>query len=355
MKINCGIIGLPNVGKSTLFQLLTNISVKIDNFPFSTIQPNIAIVQVCDNRLYQISHIIKSKAIMADVIEFVDIAGLIKGAAQGEGLGNKILNHIKTVKILCHVVRCFDNDLIVHVENYTDPQRDINIVNTELILFDILQCESNIALLQKSRVINNYIDQELYILKKCLHGLYDGLTLRNMQFSKTEIVNIQKFNFLTFKPVIYFANVDKDNRDNIYLKKLKKIGFHENISVISHCCAINNDKSTSQLKQSNTILYMIANNIISLLQLNTFFTVNINMIKSWLCPVGTIALNAAYSVHSDFKKGFIRVQVIRFDDFIANQGEIGSKKSGKIYFAGKNYLIQDGDILKFLFQKQQKS
>lgn len=349
MKINCGIIGLPNVGKSTLFNLLTNVAVKIDNFPFSTIQPNFATIHIPDNRLHLINQITQSKVIVPEVIQFIDIAGLIKGAFKGEGLGNKILNHIKTATILCHVVRCFENELITHVEKNIDPYRDTNIINTELILFDILQCEQNINALQKNRISNDYNNKTmLFCLKKCLNGLYNGLVLRNVKFSQTEIKNIQKYNFLTFKPVIYIANVNENYINNFHFEKLKKIGSRENSPVISYCADCS-DKSKSSL--NNNILNMLIKNIISLLQLQTFFTVNINMVRSWIYPSGTVALNAAYQVHSDFKKGFIRAQVIKYHDFIQNQGENRSKKLGKLYFVGKDYLVEDGDILKFLFQK----
>lgn len=350
MKISCGIIGLPNVGKSTLFKLLTNLSVKIENFPFSTVQPNIATVSVFDLRLYQINRITQSKNMLFETIEFVDIAGLIKGASKGEGLGNTILHYMKGVKVLCHVVRCFDNDCVIHIENCIDPKRDVEIINTELILFDILQCEKYIMSTRKNHRVNHDIDQTLYILEKCLHGLYNGTALRNIQFSTMEIENVQKFNFLTFKPVIYIANVSEKYIDNVYLKKLQKIGFYEKSTVIPYCM-LYTQTLQFQSNNKNYILNMIINHIISLLKLNTFFTVNINMVRAWMCPIGTIAVDAAQYVHSDFKRGFIRVKVIKFNDFIVNQGEIGSKKSGKIYFAGKKYHIQDGDILKFLFQK----
>lgn len=350
MKINCGIIGLPNVGKSTLFNLLTDISVKIENFCFSTIQPNIAIIQIPDDRLNQINNIIKSKSIKKGIIEFIDIAGLIKGAAQGEGLGYETLHHIKNTKILCHVIRCFDNNSIVHIENNIDPKRDIHIINTELVLFDILQCEKHINSLKKSRVSHSELDKTLFLLETCLDKLYHGIMLRNIQFSQIEIKNIQKFNFLTFKPVIYIANVSQTyHNNNVYFKELKKIGYDFDIPIISYC-GINNIQYLSQKKDNNFILLnMIINNIMSLLKLSTFFTVNLNMIKAWIFPIDMIAIDAAHTVHSDFQKGFIRVQVIKCTDFITNKGEVGLKKLGKIFFAGKSYKIQDGDILKFLF------
>lgn len=348
MKINCGIVGLPNVGKSTLFKVLTNISVKTDNFPFCTIQPNIATIQIPDPRLNQLNNIIKTRTIMHETAEFIDVAGLIKGAAQGIGLGNEILRCIQSAKILCHMVRCFDNDIIFHTENNINPKRDINIINTELILFDISLCEEKISFLQKKNIVSDEnIDQKLFLLKKCLTYLYDGIMLRTIQFSKIEIKYIQQLNFLTFKPTIYIANVNEHYINNNYFKELKILGMQDAIPVIPFRALINN--STHKLIEQKSILNSIINNILPLLQLNTFFTVNPNMIRSWFYILGTTALNASNYIHSDFKKGFIRVQVIEFEHFIKYRGETGSKKFGKILYAGKNYQIKEGNILKFLF------
>lgn len=348
MKINCGIIGLPNVGKSTLFKFLTHISVQIENFPFCTIQPNIATVKIPDARLYQLNNIIKTRSIVHGTTEFIDIAGLIKGASQGTGLGNKILHYIQTTQILCHVVRCFDNDTIFHTEDSINPRRDIKIINTELILFDILQCEEHISFLQKKNIIINHnIDQKLFILQQCLKYLYNGKMLRTIQFSKIENQYIQQFNFLTFKPVIYIANVNEHYINNNYFQELKLLGIHDSIPVIPFRAMVNN--FSDQIEEQKHILNSIVNNILTLLKLNTFFTVNTKMIRSWIYVIGTTALVASNYIHSDFKKGFIRVQVIEFEDFIKYQGESGAKKFGKILYAGKDHQIKDGNILKFLF------
>lgn len=349
MKVNCGIIGLPNVGKSTLFKLLTNIAVKIENFPFCTIQPNIATVQIPDSRLYQLNNITKSHSIIHGIIEFIDIAGLIQGAAQGLGLGNEILHCIRTVKILCHVVRCFDNNTIFHIENNISPKRDINIINTELILFDISQCEKNIIFFKKNyKVANHNINQKISILEKCLTYLYDGIALRHIDFSKIEIAYIQQFNFLTFKPIIYIANVNENYINNNYFKELKTLSIHEQTSVIPFCGVVNVSKF--KVVNQNNISNFIINNILSSLQLYTCFTVNVNMVRAWIYVVGTTALDISGYIHSDFKKGFIRVQIIKFNDFIENQGEFGAKKKGKVLYAGKKHIVEEGDILKFLFQ-----
>lgn len=353
MKFNCGIIGLPNVGKSALFQILTNISVRVDNFPFSTIQPNLALVPISDLRLEKINYITKSKKIIPDTIEFMDIAGLIKGASQGEGLGNNILNHINKTNILCHVVRCFSNNLIIHVENNIDPTRDVNIINTELIFFDILKCEKLIDFFKKNRSSSFSInDQTLYILKQYLNGLYNGIPIRKINLNKTNIEIVKKLNFLTAKPIIYIANVNEIFEKNKHFEKLKKIAYLENIPIIPCCVVLNHDSLKKEKNYNNKISSTIINQILSLLGLNTFFTFNENFLRSWIYSLNTTALEAANKVHSDFKKDFIRVQVIKYNDFITCKGEHGAKKSGKIYFLGKDYLIKDGDILKFLFQKR---
>ncbi|URJ32551.1 redox-regulated ATPase YchF [Blochmannia endosymbiont of Camponotus sp.] len=357
MQIDCGIIGLPNVGKSTVFSALTNAPVKIANFPFCTIHPNISVVQIPDLRIYQLTDIVSSHETIHGKIKFVDIAGLIKGAAQGIGIGSKILNHIRTTKILCHVVRCFDDNQIAHVFNDIDPCRDVGIVNTELILFDILQCEQSICNLQKKyKLINENIEQQLFVLKKCLDYLYDGVFLRRVHFSKTERTHIEKFNFLTNKPIVYFANVDeKSVANNIYLNKLSAFASNDGIPLIS-CCAmlslLNNrdDHVKITMKPRTTILYDMVSAIFSVLDLCTFFTINLHMTRAWIYVGGMTALEAANKVHSDFKKGFIRVQIIKFDDFILYHGELGVKKAGKICYGGKDYCVKDGDILKFLFQ-----
>ncbi|URJ31526.1 redox-regulated ATPase YchF [Blochmannia endosymbiont of Camponotus modoc] len=357
MQIDCGIIGLPNVGKSTVFSVLTNTPVKIANFPFCTIHPNISVVQIPDLRVYQLTDIVSSHETVHGKIKFVDIAGLIKGAAQGIGLGSKILNHIRTTKVLCHVVRCFDDNQTVHVFNDIDPCRDVDIVNTELILFDISQCEQSICTLQKKyKLINENIEQQLFVLKKCLDYLYEGVLLRRVHFSKTERTNIEKFNFLTNKPIVYFANIDeKSVTNNIYLNKLRALASNDNIPLIS-CCAMlsllkNRDDCVKvAMKQQKDILYDIVSVIFSVLDLRTFFTINSHMTRAWIYVAGMTALEAAKKVHSDFKKGFIRVQIIKFDDFIFYCGELGVKKVGRICYAGKNYCVKDGDILKFLFQ-----
>lgn len=361
MKIDCGIIGLPNVGKSTIFNILTNIPVKMENFPFCTIRPNIGVVSVPDIRVQQLANIIKSRQVVYSTIDFIDIAGLIKGASTGEGLGNKILSHIRETKVLCHIVRCFTDNKIIHVSNRINPSQDIDIINTELILFDISQCEK-MLIFYKKKIIDNSVQQELFILNKCLINLHNGILLRKVQFSHAEQETIRKFNFLTFKPVIYIANVDAIQEDSIYLNKKLNISLFNKENVIYTCCAISlkcncklqiNCKSCTAdvIEKKNFFLKNIIKSIFDVLNLHTFFTVNKRVARAWIGVHGFTALEAANRVHSDFMKGFIRVQVMKFKDFMSCHGEIGMKKLGKIRIESKSYCIQDGDILKFLFKK----
>lgn len=364
MKINCGIIGLPNVGKSTLFNVLTNMSVKTANFPFCTIQPNVAIVHIPDPRIYQLANIAHSYQTIYGTMEFIDIAGLITGAATGEGLGDKTLTYIRELKALCHVVRCFDDDQIIHVSGNVNPERDIKTINTELILFDILQCEKKINFLQKNNKIStDKNEQELFILHKCLMYLNNGVLLNTIQFSYEEQINIKKFNFLTFKPILYIANIGITCTNNVYVHKLRSV-LSQNNKLLVSCCVKslllhnyneNNDSNNTHIQNINNqrkcILKKIIDNIFYTLNLCTFFTINMRITQAWISNTDTIALKAANRIHSDFKKGFIRVQVMKYCDFINYHGEYGVKKAGKIYSEGKHYCIQDGDIIKFLFNK----
>lgn len=363
MKIDCGIIGLPNVGKSTLFNVLTNMSAKTANFPFCTIQPNVSVVHILDPRTYQLANLMHSSQIVHGTMEFVDIAGLIKGAAKGEGLGNKTLTYIRTLKVLCHVVRCFDDDQVMHVSGNIDPNKDIDMINTELILYDISQCDKNINFFKKNyKISDDRTEKKLFLLKKCLMYLNDGILLNTVRFSYTEYAHVQKFNFLTFKPIIYVANIGIECKKNIYLNKLNISAAHDENKLVVSCCAKsllshnmsyknhnNNKYVDDSVQHRERILKKIVDNIFYVLNLCTFFTINTRMTRAWIDKADIVALETANKVHSDFKKGFIRVQVIKFNDFINYKGELGVKKMGKIYIEGKNYCIQDGDILKFLF------
>ncbi|URJ25404.1 redox-regulated ATPase YchF [Candidatus Blochmannia ocreatus (nom. nud.)] len=368
MQIDCSIIGLPNTGKSALFNILTDASVRVANFPFCTIQPNVAVMYIPDNRIYMLADIAQSHEVVQGTVRFVDVAGLIKGAAQGIGMGNKIFSCINTTKILFHMIRCFIDNKITHIFNNIDPCRDINIVNDELILFDILQCEKIISTLEKqskSFIKNNDIKLQLSVLRKCLHYLYDGIFLSNVQFAVSEKMYFRKINLLTAKPTIYIINTPHDittGLNNIYLDKLYRFLSAKNSSFIlcNFLSLFLDSKNNILFNKNKLILYKnnflheITSKIFSVLDLCVFFTVNANMARAWVCKSGITALEASQKVHSDFSDGFIKVQVIKYNDFIKYKGESGSKKFGKIFYEGKNYCIRDGDVLKFLFNRRSR-
>ncbi|WP_083172632.1 redox-regulated ATPase YchF [secondary endosymbiont of Trabutina mannipara] len=359
MSVKCGIIGLPNVGKSTLFNALTNASVAAANFPFCTIEPNIGIVPIPDPRIYQLADIVKPQRVVFPKIEFIDIAGLLKGASKGEGLGNKFLSNIRKTEAIAHVVRCFESDNIIHMTGQVDPVKDIDIINTELALFDLDLCTKTIQQVQKRVQIGDKNARiELLVLEKCLPHLKEGGMLRMLNFSRDEKRAIRYIKFLTIKPIMYIANVsENDCNDNVYLSKLCEIASSERSIVIAVCAVV--ESYISKIKKKNQFLADLGieepglNRIIragyNLLNLQTYFTAGVKELRAWTIPVGTTALQASGKIHTDFKKGFIRVKTISFDDFITYKGEQGAKKAGKIRFEGKEYIVMDGDVLNFLF------
>ncbi|WP_422667138.1 redox-regulated ATPase YchF [Buchnera aphidicola] len=360
MSFKCGIIGLPNVGKSTLFNALTKGNAVIANFPFCTIKPNIGIVPVLDKRVDNLVKIVNPKKVVHAYIEFVDIAGLVSGASKGEGLGNQFLSNIRDTNAIIHVVRCFQDNDIVHIHNKVTPLNDIDVINTELILSDLDTCEKYISQLKKKYKVNNKdIQNTLLVLKKCINHLNNGLMIRNLSLNKEEKEKIIFLRLLTIKPTIYVANINEEKNSFVLLNELKKIAKEDNTMVIPifanlelDLSTMNNDEKKYFMKELN-ISHVGLNDIImagyQLLNLITFFTVGPKEIHAWSIPKGSTSVQAAEKIHSDFKKGFIRAQIISYIDFIKYKNELKIRELGKCRTEGKNYFVQDGDIIHFLF------
>ncbi|WWO98022.1 MAG: redox-regulated ATPase YchF [Candidatus Dasytiphilus stammeri] len=353
MILKCGIIGLPNVGKSTIFNALTNSGSKVANFPFSTIQHHTGIVAVPDQRLNVLAAIVKSPRIITTTIKFVDIAGLIKGSSRGEGLGNHFLNNIRDTDAIFHVVRCFDDEDIVHLSGKLNPLQDINIINTELALADLETCEGAIKQIKKKIIrgnINN-ATPELIILEKCRLQLDNARLLRELTLSKEEQSAIRYLNFLTLKPTMYIANTSKHDFKNNYIEQLHGLAEKEGTSVVTICAPLESEiaKNKSSVQLIKSRLHNIITNGYKLLNLQTYFTVGIKEVRAWTIPNGATAYQAAGKIHTEFQKGFIRAKIISYQDFIRYQGEPGAREAGKIRLEGKEYLVKDGDVIYFLF------
>jgi len=360
MGFKCGIIGLPNVGKSTLFNLLTKGNAAVANFPFCTIKPNIGIVPVLDERIDNLSKIVSPQKIINAFIEFIDIAGLVKGASKGEGLGNQFLSNIRETHAIAHVVRCFKNDNITHIYNEVKPAVDINIINTELIFSDFDLCEKTILQLQKKKILKNFeIEKKINILRKCMNHLTQLLMLKTLNLNHIEKQLISDLRLLTLKPTMYIANINEEKESYYYLDEVKKIARKEGSLVIPihtnlelDLAQMNNEEQKYFMKEFN-IKTLGLNNITStaykLLNLITFFTVGVKEIRAWEILNGSTSVQAAHKIHSDFSKGFIRAQVIKYVDFVKYKSESKIKEMGKCRIEGKQYYIEDGDIVHFLF------
>ena len=361
MGFKCGIVGLPNVRKSTLFNSLTQAEIESANYPFCTIEPNVGIVPINDPRLEELAKIVKPKKIIPTAMQFVDIAGLVEGASKGEGLGNQFLTNIRETDAIVHVVRAFENDDIVHVSGKVSPIDDIEVINTELILADL----STVEKLYQKAVKNTKAGQKeglplRELLEKILPVLEKGESIRTLSFNEEEAKLLKGFQLLTIKPVLYVANVSEAGfENNLHLTSIKDFAEVENSEVVAICAEIEAQISKLDIQEKQEYLSEMGQNEsgldklikagYKLLGLQTYFTAGPEEVRAWTINIGDSAPRAAGKIHGDFEKGFIRAETIAYDEFIKNGGEKGSKEVGKLRSEGKDYIVQEGDILHFLF------
>jgi ribosome-binding ATPase len=362
MSLKCGIVGLPNVGKSTLFNALTKAGIAAENYPFCTIEPNVGIVELPDPRLGKLSDIVKPERIVPAIVEFVDIAGLVAGASKGEGLGNQFLAHIRETDAVVNVVRCFDDPNVIHVAGKVDPVSDIEVIQTELCLADLGTVEKSLTRYTKAAKSGN--DKEaaklVQVLTRVQAQLDAGQPVRTMELTQEERALLRPLFLITAKSAMFVANVDESGfENNPYLDRLREYAAAQNAPVVVICAKIESELADmsdedrkmflAEIGQEEPGLDRLIRAAFKLLGLQTYFTAGVKEVRAWTIHIGDTAPQAAGVIHTDFERGFIRAQTIAFDDFVAFKGEQGAKDAGKMRSEGKEYVVKDGDVLNFLF------
>ncbi|MFE8646702.1 redox-regulated ATPase YchF [Sphingomonas sp. NCPPB 2930] len=361
MSLQCGIVGLPNVGKSTLFNALTKAGIAAENYPFCTIEPNVGVVEVPDPRLAALSEIVQPERVVPAIVEFVDIAGLVAGASTGEGLGNKFLAHIRETDATVNVVRCFDDENVIHVAGKVDPISDIEVIQTELCLADLATVEK--ALHRHTKTARSG-DKEaiklVALLEKCQAALNENTPVRALEFTREEQPLVKSFTLITAKPAMFVGNVAEDGfENNPYLDRLREYAARQGAPVVAICAKIEADLSEmddedkkmflAEIGQEEPGLNRLIRAAFKLLGLQTYFTAGVKEVRAWTIHIGDTGPQAAGVIHGDFERGYIRAQTIAYDDYIAFKGEQGAKDAGKMRSEGKEYVVKDGDVMNFLF------
>ena len=361
MSLKCGIVGLPNVGKSTLFNALTKAGIAAENYPFCTIEPNVGVVELPDPRLAALAEIVKPERIVPAIVEFVDIAGLVAGASKGEGLGNQFLAHIRETDATVNVVRCFDDENVIHVAGKVDPVSDIEVIQTELCLADLGTVEKALHRHNKTaRSGDKEAAKLVAILERCQAALNEGRPVRALSFSKEDQPLVKPLCLITAKPAMFVANVAEDGfENNPYLDRLREYAAKQNAPVVAICAKMeaemadmsDEDKRMflAEIGQDEPGLNRLIRAAFKLLGLQTYFTAGVKEVRAWTVPIGATGPQAAGVIHTDFERGYIRAQTIAYDDYIAFKGEQGAKDAGKMRSEGKEYVVKDGDVMNFLF------